>query len=115
MLVLLRSLQALLLILVMGIGAWRAGSTELRCDMGSSLFQEESAAQAVSDGEGEEKPSGESQDGGGDGAKDGKLLDTSPPKFDAPHDNLTSVGCLNEELPLHGRESIRELFRPPRA
>lgn len=115
MLVLLRSIQTLLLILVIGIGTWVPASAAACCDLGPSIGHEAPVVQAANDGESEEKPSGESQDSDGEGAGDGKLLNVHSTKLDVPFEWSRSTGCVNEDLPLFGRETIRDLFRPPRS
>lgn len=115
MLVLLRSIQTLLLILAIGVGTWRPVTSDVSGDYGASIGLEGPASQAVSDSENEEKPSGETHDSDGEGAKDGQLLGINALKLDVPYESLDSRGCLNEELPLHGRDTTRELFRPPRS
>lgn len=116
MLVLLRSVQTLLLILVVGIGTWvRPALAHTSDNFEPSVAQERSLSTTVFDHENEEKPVGESGDGDGEGSQDGELFGIHLFRLHVWHDPLESPGSLNEESPPHGRETIRELFRPPRS
>jgi hypothetical protein len=118
MLLLLRTIQTVLLILVIGAGTWvEPALADSSLDEWSSDGQESESSAVVSDLGSEEKPSGESNDGDGEGegSQDGKLHGLHAPRLEwsaGPHE---SDGRRNEELPLRGRETIRELFRPPRS
>lgn len=116
MLVLLRSVQTLLLILVIGIGTWVRPAVGQTCEyVEPSVGQERSVSAAVADHENEEKPTGENNDGDGEGSQDGELLGINLSRLLILHEPLASPDCLNEESPPHGRETTRELFRPPRS
>lgn len=116
MLLLLRTIRTLLLILVVGIGTWvRPALAHTSDSYEPSVGQERSLATTVFDHENEEKPAGETGDGDGEGSQDGELFGINLSRLRVLHEPLPSSGNLNEESPPHGRETIRELFRPPRS
>lgn len=114
--VFLRSIQTLLLILIFGIGTWvNAARADVGVSMASPGDPEVSSAGSTSDCQHEEQPTGEANDGDGESAEDGKQVALPDFRVEMPRRTALSSGCLNEELPLRGRETRGELFRPPRA